>query len=147
MITAKVESQDLQKALKDIDKYHDKAKQGISNEVSRAAFNIAHKARIAAPVGKAKGAGGRLRASISVADQKRFEAKVVAKTRYAAYVEFGTGTLVKVPKGLEDYAMQFKGRGIRQVNLRARPFLFPSVESERNTYESNMNKLLGIVPR
>ena len=55
----------------------------------------------------------------------------VAQTDYAAYVEFGTGTKVSVPKGLEDYAIQFKGAGEREVNLPAQPFMFPSYFEEK----------------
>lgn len=43
---------------------------------------------------------------------------------YAVYVEMGTGTMVDVPKELTSYAAQFKGKGIRKVNLPARPFFF-----------------------
>jgi len=50
---------------------------------------------------------------------------------YAPFVEFGTGTEVDVPAGLEEYAMQFKGEGKRQVNLPARPSLFPAFEAEK----------------
>jgi len=52
--------------------------------------------------------------------------EVEVRKNYAAYVEFGTGTLVNVPAGLEDYAIQYKGKGVREVNLPARPFLFPA---------------------
>lgn len=57
-------------------------------------------------------------------------AEVGFTARYAAYVEFGTGGLVNVPSGLEDYAIQFKGKGIKQVNLIARPYLFNSAFEE-----------------
>lgn len=48
--------------------------------------------------------------------------------KYAPYVEFGTGNKVYVPKELTDYAIQFKGRGIRKVNNRHQPYFFPSVK-------------------
>lgn len=48
--------------------------------------------------------------------------------KYAPYVEFGTGDLVSVPSDLTDYAIQFKGKGIRKVNNRARPYFFPAVK-------------------
>lgn len=50
--------------------------------------------------------------------------------RYSPYVEFGTGGGVDVPEGLESYAAQYKGAGLRQVNLPARPFLFNSAFEE-----------------
>lgn len=58
-------------------------------------------------------------------------ATVFVRAGYAPYVEFGTGGLVNVPRGLEEYAMQFKGRGIKQVNLPARPFMYPAFRIER----------------
>ncbi len=33
--------------------------------------------------------------------------EVVAQSGYAAFREFGTGTKVSIPSGLEDYAKQF----------------------------------------
>lgn len=50
--------------------------------------------------------------------------EVYNDVEYAPYVEFGTGGLVSVPPGLEDVAIQFKGKGIAKVNLPARPFFF-----------------------
>lgn len=51
---------------------------------------------------------------------------VFANAPYAAYVEFGTGGTVSVPKGFEPIAIQFKGKGIRKINLRPKPFLIPA---------------------
>lgn len=68
---------------------------------------------------------------------------IEAATRYAAFVEFGTGALVKVPAGLEDYAIQFKGKGIKQVNLPARPFLFNSFFEEKQSLLDNISKIIA----
>jgi phage gpG-like protein len=66
---------------------------------------------------------------------------------YAAYVEFGTGTRVKVPSELSDFAAQFKGDGIKEVNLPARPFFYPEVFKQRTELPKNiertLKKLLG----
>jgi len=59
---------------------------------------------------------------------------VYAWKEYAPYVEFGTGFLVTVPSELKDYAMQFKGAGIRQVNLRPRPYLYPAFFINRQRF-------------
>ena len=62
--------------------------------------------------------------------------------KYAPYVEFGTGGLVSVPKGLEDIAIQFKGAGIKQVNLPARPFFFaPFFEKKKDLMKRIINLL------
>lgn len=68
---------------------------------------------------------------------------IVAAKNYAAFVEFGTGALVNVPAGLEDYAIQFKGKGIKQVNLPARPFLFNSFFEEKQSLLDNISKILA----
>ena len=57
-----------------------------------------------------------------VQDKKYKE--IFNNANYAAFVEFGTGNMVKVPTELAEYARQFKGKGIRNVNLPARPFFF-----------------------
>ena len=61
---------------------------------------------------------------------------------YAAYVEFGTGGSVQVPNELKEQAWLFKGKGIREVNLRARPFLYPSLLRGRKEYLEKLKKTL-----
>lgn len=56
---------------------------------------------------------------------------VAARKKYAAYVEFGTGDLVDIPQGWEQYAAKFKGAGIRKVNNRARPYLIKAFIEEQ----------------
>lgn len=62
---------------------------------------------------------------------------------YAPFVEFGTGGLVEVPNELKDQAIKFKGKGIKQVNLRARPYLYPSLLRGRKEYLEKLEKLLS----
>ena len=62
---------------------------------------------------------------------------------YAPFVEFGTGGLVNVPDELKDQAIKFKGKGIKQVNLRARPYLYPSLLRGRKEYLEKLEKLLS----
>lgn len=61
--------------------------------------------------------------------------------KYAPYMEFGTGGLVDVPAGLEDYAMKFKGAGIKQVNLFPRPFLIPAFKKHTTIMLAELEKL------
>ncbi len=61
--------------------------------------------------------------------------------KYAPYMEFGTGGLVDVPAGLEDYAMKFKGAGIKQVNLFPRPFLIPAFKKHTTKMMEELKKL------
>jgi len=52
--------------------------------------------------------------------------EVVATMPYAAYVEFGTGGAVKIPAGVEDYAIQFKKPNRLNISMKANPYLFPA---------------------
>jgi hypothetical protein len=62
---------------------------------------------------------------------------------YAPFVEFGTGGLVQVPNELKEIAIKFKGKGIRQVNLRARPYLYPALLRGRAEYLDKLKKVLS----
>ena len=64
-----------------------------------------------------------------------------AGVHYAPYKEWGTGEMVSVPPHLRDYAMQFKGKGIRQVNLRPKPFFFSSYERVYKAFIKDIRKL------
>jgi len=61
---------------------------------------------------------------------------------YAPFVEFGTGGLVNVPDELKDQAIKFKGKGIKQVNLRARPYLYPALLRGRKEYLDKLKLVL-----
>jgi HK97 gp10 family phage protein len=65
--------------------------------------------------------------------------------KYAPYVEFGTGGEVNVPAGYETFAIQFKGKGIRKINLRARPYLIPAFESEIPILRKNIKNVIANV--
>lgn len=68
------------------------------------------------------------------------KSEIYAAATYAAYVEFGTGGLVDVPVGLEDYAMKFKGEGVRQINLPARPFLFNNARQQSKIFVDRVRR-------
>lgn len=40
-------------------------------------------------------------------------------------------------------ALRFKGKGIKQVNLRARPYLYPSLLRGRTEYPEKLKKVLS----
>jgi len=61
---------------------------------------------------------------------------------YAPYVEFGTGTRVKVPSELSDFAAEFKSDGVKEVNLPARPFFYPEVFKQRTELPKNIERTL-----
>jgi hypothetical protein len=74
--------------------------------------------------------------------EKGLTGSVEVGSEYAAYVEFGTGTTVDVPAGLEDFAIQFKGAGIKQVNLQARPFFYPAVFKQQKLLPEAIKKTI-----
>lgn len=67
-----------------------------------------------------------LKQRISAKNEGILRHSVVADMPYAAYVEFGTGGRVDVPKGLEDYAIQFKKPNKQNISMPANPYLFPA---------------------
>lgn len=80
---------------------------------------------------------GKLRQSILLEiEDEGFTAKVSANAPYAPYIEFGTGGQVDIPKGWEEIASNFRGKGVRKINLPPRPFLIPNfIKVRRNLTE------------
>lgn len=110
--------------LKKFDSLSDDVKQAFDDELTATAEEIVTEAKLLVPVDV-----GTLKNSISVTTNEPLHKRVSATAEYAAYVEFGTGTKVNIPgapKGLQEYAIQFKGKGVREVNLPARPYFFPA---------------------
>jgi len=69
---------------------------------------------------------------------------IFAKAPYAPYVEFGTGRKVDLSHlkalGFNDsYAAQFKGKGVKEVVLPARPFFFTNIKKELNKLEIRLD--------
>lgn len=123
----------VQKAFKDLE---DEVDRELEKETDRTLINIQRGAKNRAPVDH-----GVLKSSIQ-RERNGLDGKVVANAHYAPYVEFGTGNMVSVPDELIELAEQFKGRGIRQVNLPARPFLYPAFVEERKKHLQRLKKKL-----
>ena len=105
-----------------------------------AAEEIKEDAKQRVVVGKYQ--GGSLRQSIATEEKTKLSFRIYAAEKYAAYVEFGTGGLVDIPKGWESLAAQFKGKGIRQVNLPARPYMYPAFKAGSKQYVKDLDKAL-----
>lgn len=111
----------------------ERAKELVSDEVEATTMDIHRDAVARVPVDT-----GRLKGSLTPVVLKQGEkvtGEVGTNVDYAPYVEFGTGGKVNIPQGLESYAARFKGKGERQVNLPARPYLF-------NSGFDNINKMM-----
>ena len=75
-------------------------------------------------------------------DENTFNYKIFAREKYSAYMEFGTGGMVKVPNELKDLAIQFKGKGVKEINLPARPYLYPAFVKGRQKFLEDLEDLL-----
>ena len=119
-------------------------KRVLSTELGRTALDIAREAKKTV-----RYQFGGLRQSITPEISGKTVSVVVNK-KYAPYVEFGTGASVNIDDMLQlgipsSYAMQFKGKGIREVNLPARPFLFSSARKELRNLMNRLTKRINKV--
>ena len=113
---------------------------GIDNEMKATVVEINSKQVSRAPIDT-----GKLRQSIDWKKEANLNYTLLTQgmgAKYAPYVEFGTGGMVEIPKGLESEAAQFKGRGIRKVNMKAQPFFFSTFFEEKNNLLKRIQKLL-----
>jgi HK97 gp10 family phage protein len=135
-ITANISG--LKELEKKLSKLGKEVEEGTANEINASALTIQRNAKRNVVVDN-----GFLRNSIALEPISKLTYSVEAKAKYAPYVEFGTGGLVEIPNGYQEFAALFKGRGIRKVNLRARPFLIPAFETEIPQLMKRLNKLFN----
>ena len=134
----------LKKLLKDLDKFPDIVRKGVNDATFANAKQIERNAKEKAPIFKGKH-GGTLRQSIQTHEtgtKNEIEYSIFALADYAAYMEFGTGGLVEVPKELKKLALKFKGRGVKDVNIRPQPFLYPSLLWQTQKYINALEQVL-----
>ena len=137
----KINQADLAKLNKKLAQLQKFSKQELSNEIGRGAMEIVGRAKQSA----AKDTGA-LRQSINSEASGKGVA-VFANANYAPYIEFGTGSQVSLADmkelGIPDaYAAQFKGKGIKEINLPARPFFFSSARVGFNNMLKRVDKKL-----
>jgi HK97 gp10 family phage protein len=135
-----MEIKGLNTVLANIRKYGKEAEKDIEGVTELVARNIEKNAKNYAPANF-----GKLGQSIQAIKDTPLNWKVEAGgviAPYAPFVEFGTGGLVDVPNELKDQAIKFKGKGIKQVNLRPRPYLYPALLQGRTEYLEKLKKVL-----
>ena len=128
-VETKIDQNGLNELLAKIEALKKYSRQEVSNELGAIAQYSAKRAQRKAP--KDKGPLGQGIKGGIIGKQ----AVVMSTAKYSPYVEFGTGRMVDLDDmqqlGIPDsYAAQFKGKGIREVNLPARPFFFNSIRVE-----------------
>lgn len=126
--------------ISDLQKYGKEAERDIQAVTEQVARNIEKYAKQSAPADLGK-LGQSIRAVKDTPLNWIIEAGGVLAP-YAPFVEFGTGGLVDVPTELKEMAIKFKGKGIKQVNLRARPYLYPALVRGRVEYLEKLKKVL-----
>ena len=132
-IGVKINKQDMNLLVKKITELKQLSKQDLADNIAHAAMSIANDAAQEAPVYKGnKYVGGTLRQNIG-SEAKGNTAVIYAKTKYAAYQEFGTGRYVDVSEAekvgipASEIKRLYKGEGKRKVNIHPQPYFFPAV--------------------
>jgi HK97 gp10 family phage protein len=144
-VNIKINQNDLLKLKNKLDKMRAFESKTLSNELGKTGLEIVRLAKR-----EVRYDNGDLRKSISAETNKTTKSVVIqALAHYAPYVEFGTGGMVDLTDmtelGIpESYAAQFKGKGIREVNLPARPFFFSSA---RIGFKNLLNRLNGEIKK
>ncbi len=131
-------AKNLNKVLKSLRKFGEEAERLIEDTTIANASEIEADAKRLAPVDK-----GFLRNQIFTREVNKLNYEIVAGAPYSAYMEFGTGGLVSVPDELRDIAIQYKGKGVRQINLAPQPFLYPAWIKGRKQYVDDLTDYLN----
>ena len=99
---------------------------GIDKDMQAMVMETNAEQKQLAPVNKQMGAGGTLRSRTQFSKIGALNYELISATNYAAYVEWGSGTHVDVPTGLEKEAIKYKGtKSI--VGQNAQPFFFAPI--------------------
>lgn len=109
---------------------------GVTNDTTEGMVTNA-KLRVVVDLGQLRQSIGKTTATLNNNRSLFF-----ANAPYAAYVEFGTGSGVDIPRGFSDLAAPFKGRGIRRRDYGAKPFFIPSYLEGIQQYPKQLRKVL-----
>jgi HK97 gp10 family phage protein len=132
---------DITRLLKQIDSFGDDAKRMAVSITNVTADDIVSDAKNKAPVDL-----GQLRLSIKKTDAtiQNNSSLIFSNAPYSAYVEFGTGGKVSIPKGFEELASKFKGKGRKKINIKPQPFFIPAYLQNIPIYQKRLVKVLEI---
>jgi len=113
----------------------------VTNETTQGMVTAAQ-LRVVVDLGQLRQSIGKTLATINVNRSLFF-----ANAPYAAYVEFGTGSGVNIPRGFSDMAAPFKGKGIRRRDYGPKPFFIPSYLEGIQQYPKDLRKVLQVQTR
>jgi hypothetical protein len=147
MITANIQRQEISRIAQMAKKFQAEAKLATAKELARSAYKIDADAKVNAQrnITNLGGLIGQIRTEPVSSDSLTWVNRSGAK--YSAYIEFGTGRTVDLSNLVKagfpaSWAMQFKGKGIRKLNLQPRPFLFPAINAEQPKLRTRLIKVL-----
>ena len=112
----------------------------VKKVTSLTANEIEAEAKRLAPVDK-----GDLQQNIIAQALNPLAWRITSFMRYSAYMEFGTGGLVRVPPELKEIAIQYKGAGIKKIDLKPQPFMHPAFLKGRIIYDRDLKQGLKIL--
>ena len=84
---------------------------------------------------------GKLRNSGTVENSETISS-ITFNADYAPFLEFGTGGNVSIPNGFEELAIQFKGSGKRQINIKPQPYLIPAFLKGSIEFQRECEKII-----
>lgn len=142
----KIKVSGVQAVISGLDQYSNEVQKLVANEIQDWAKRTVADAQRDVPVDT-----GALKSTIRDvvgADRLTWIVKAggINGVNYAPYVEFGTGTKVNQTflqeYGLISYADDFRGKGIREVNLPMQTFLYANARTEFQKTFENIKKIL-----
>ncbi len=119
--------------IRSLRKFGRDAEKGIGEVTEFTARDAELNAKKEAPVDT-----GKLRQNIITEKETNLHYKVIALEDYAPYMEFGTGDKAIAPEIFKDQADQFRGAGIRNVNLKPQPFMYPAYVIARTNFKKDL---------
>lgn len=128
-----------------IEKYDKALKQDLVQVLDEGAVSISDRARASAP----QGLTGRLKASISADVSAPYSKVISADIYYAAFVEFGTGSMVfdndagfSFTPEMKEFAKEFYVNG--KGRMPAQPYMFPALEEGKRQIIERVKKLFDL---
>lgn len=133
----------LEKAIKQVGKFRIQKIGEIVQELDRTALMVESGAKRNLTNNKSVDTG-RLRSSVVRQEYGQFNRTVGTNVEYAASVEFGTAPHVIRPKNAKALKTPFGFfKKVNHPGSRAKPFLFPAAEAERNRFVANLRAILS----
>ena len=134
----------ISKTLSQISAFGHDAKRSAVSVTNDIAQGMVTAAQLRAPVDK-----NQLRSSIgkTLATLESNRSIFFSNAPYSAYVEFGTGSGVNIPKGFSYLAAPYKGKGIRRRDYGPKPFFIPSYLEGIQQYPKDLKKVLEVQTR